>query len=381
MRNKYKHTLSGILIAMCFMCIGVWTGRILSVHNFRRPSIFSLQEKYEKKLENKLVDLLEPTIGIGNIQAAVQAEIKRQKIIKKQFDPQNKTQTVIRENDPVLVGQSISVLINGASKNKLSAYERLIKTAVGFNQERGDKLTVEILPFAPVSFWSFGLSPMWLIRTGGVLFLCILAGIIWLCFEWINIFSQKKNCLTYPASNNDLWQQIENIPTNELANLLKSNRPEITAFVLYRLPQEKSAGIVDLLPTDYMNQVTLHLNHIEKLPPADKSILLQETEEHLVKIVKAFQWNNKTSDFTFNKLKNWNDKEIQALLHYVSKNDLVNALQIAPKEILEKFQKNIPSDLWETLVQKIQLNSCSKEESEQAQKKILHTAELLKEKT
>ena len=180
---------------------------------------------------------------------------------------------------------------------------------------------------------------------------------------------------------NDLWQKLEDIPAEELASLLKSNRPEITAFVLHYLSREKSADIVDLLPVDYMNQVTLHLNHIEKLLPGDKFALLQETEKHLVKIVKAFQWNNKNADSVFNGLKNWDDKKLQTLLHYVSKHDLVNALQNAPKEIQEKFQKNIPLDLWESLVQQMQLTPCSKEESEQAQKKIMHTAELLKEKT
>ena len=379
MRNKDKHILSGILIAVCFMCFGIWVG-VLSVPDFKCPSVFSLQEKYEKKLEKKLVNLLEPVIGIGNIYAAVQTEIKHPEIIKKQFDFKNKTQIITRENEPILAEQSISVLINGASKSNLSSYERLIKNAVGFNPERGDKLTVEILPFVPVSFWSFGLSPICLIRIGGILFLCILIGIVWLFFEWMNIFSRKNTLPSY-SINNDLWQKLEDIPAEELASLLKSNRPEITAFVLHYLSREKSADIVDLLPVDYMNQVTLHLNHIEKLLPGDKFALLQETEKHLVKIVKAFQWNNKNADSVFNGLKNWDDKKLQTLLHYVSKHDLVNALQNAPKEIQEKFQKNIPLDLWESLVQQMQLTPCSKEESEQAQKKIMHTAELLKEKT
>ena len=381
MRNKYKHILSGILIALCFTYLGIWIGALF-VPNFRHPSIFSLQEKYEKKLENKLVNLLEPSTGIGNIHASVRAEIKRPRIVKKQFDFQTKTETIIHENDPVLKEQSVSILINGSSKNRLSAYERLIKNAIGFNPQRGDKLTVEILPFVPVSFWSFGLSPFYLIRIGGVLFLCILVGIFWLCFEYLGILSKKKSSSNL-TMNNNLWQKIENIPTVELVNLLKSSRPEITAFVLYYLSQEKSAEIVNLLSSDYMDQVTLHLNHIEKLPSNDKIVLLKETEEYLTQMIKAFQWSNKNSVFNsdFDKLKNWDNKELQSLLHYVSKTDLINALQIASKEIQEKFQKNIPPDLWETLIQQMQSNPCSKEKSEQAQRKILHTAELLKEKT
>ena len=380
MRNKYKHILSEILIALCFMGLGIWIG-VLLVHDFKRPSIFSLQEKYEKKLENKLIDLLEPTTGIGNIQAAVQAEIKHQNILKRQFDLKNKTQTIIRENDPVLTGQSISVLINGASKNKLSSYERLIKNAVGFNPERGDKLTVEILPFVPIPFWSFGLNPIYLIRIGSILFLLILIGSIWLFFEFIKTLSPQKNYSPFTA-NKDLWKKIESIPTTQLADLLKSNRPEITAFILYSLSKKKSADIVELLPFDYMNQVTLHLSHIEKLSFDDKSVLLQETEDYLVKIIKAFQWNNKnySDHFILKNLKNWDDKKLQTLLHYISKHDLIAALQTSPNEIQEKFKKNIPSELWEVLTKQIQLNLYSEEESWEAQRKIMHIAELLKEK-
>ena len=378
MQNKRKRILSGILVAICFLCFGIGIG-IFFIPSHNSSSTFLLQEEYEKKLERKLIDLLEPATGIGNIRASIQAEIKHPRIIKKQIYPQ--AQVTIQENDPVLVEQSVSVLINGANRSRLSAYERLIKSAINFNNSRGDKLTVEILPFVPIPFWSFGLSPICLIHIGAILFLFFLIGFCWLCVEWINTFSKRTYRQPY-ILNDNLWEEVKNIPIDKLGDLLKTNRPEITACILFHLSQEKAASVIESLPPDYVNQVILHLDHIEKLSVYERAILLQETENCLAQIIKAFQWNSKNaeSDSIFDKLKNWENPELQNLLRYVSKHDLVDALQITSKEIQEKFKKNIPPDLWEKLIQQMQSVHCSKEESKLAQKKIMHIAELLKEK-
>ena len=178
------------------------------------------------------------------------------------------------------------------------------------------------------------------------------------------------------ALKKKLWQETERLSTIQLSNLLKVKRPEITAFILYHLNQEKAAEIIDLLPSEYMNQIILHLKHIEKLNIRDKAVLLQETENHLKEMLKAASIT--PSHSSLDELKNWPDINIQDLLHYISKQDLIKAIQNTSLEIQNIFMRNVPPTLWQDLIQQAQLTPCSKGQSLQAQEKIMRLAQLLK---
>ena len=373
MKRKSEHVLLIILIIGCFLLTGI-LGRVFIRHIPRPYSTFELQKKYSDLVENKLVRLLEPATGIGNIRASVQAEIRNKNTTQTQFDFSNVTKSVVHEKGPVLVVQSVSVLINETNKNRLPIYQNLIKGAVGFDAERGDTLAVEMLPFVKVPYWTLGLEPICLIRIGAGLILLILLGLFWLAKEiWIK---PKETPASY-HSNENLWRQVAEIPAPQLVSLLKTARPEISAFILYKIPQEKASRIIELLPQNYMSQVVLHLDYIEKLAPSDKIFLLQETEEHLKEMLKAIHFAKSTEpENHFDSLKNWSDVDLQNLLHYVSQKDLEKALQKASLSVQRALSRNIPPALWQSLIQQ---SPCSEKESLQAQEKIMNLAKLLKE--
>lgn len=374
MREKLKHVLLIILIIGGFISTGILGGVFAKVR-FRPLSSFEIQEKYANQLEKKLVNLLEPATGIGNVRASVQAEIRHQNTTQTFFDFENASRTVIHEKGPVLVAQSVSVLVNGKNKKNLATYQNLIKGAIGFDEDRGDYLAVEMLPFVKVPLWTLGLTPLCLIRIGAGLVLLIFVGLFWLSKELI---STRKNQSQFYIFNESLWQQIGEIPANQLAQFLKVKRAEISAFILYRLPQQKAAEIIELLPKDYMNQVILHLDTIEKLPLSDRFPLAKETEYHLKEIIKAYH-SESGGDNNFDSLKDWQDIDLQNLLHYISKKDLIKALKTASLGVQQALSRNIPPSLWQEMILKAQTDSCSPKENRDAQDRIMKLAELLKE--
>ena len=66
------------------------------------------------------------------------------------------------------------------------------------------------------------------------------------------------------------------------------------------------------------------------------------------------------------------------MLHYISKQDLIKAIQNTSLEIQNIFMRNVPPTLWQDLIQQAQLTPCSKGQSLQAQEKIMRLAQLLK---
>ena len=368
----------GLLVLLAILTAGVYIYAGVELCFYDRPysqfkTSFELQKEYAENLENKLKNLLEPAVGIGNVKASVTAEISHQNIVKTNINPRSLNKVSIHESGPILVNQSVSVLINEKNKAQLSTYYRLIKAAVGLNIRRGDSLDIEILPFQKTPLWTLGFSPIYLMRLGAILLLLIISGAFWLIREWLH--SKCKASIPYYLPDEKLWKQLENLTCFQLVDQLKTKRPEVTAFILYYLPQEKKEEIIELFSKDYMEQVILHLNHIEKLDSAGKTFLLKEAEKKGREILK-----NIHSETAFESLKNMKDAEIQKLLYYVSKQDLIKALQNTSLSVQQTFSRNIPPALWQELIQKTQENSCSTEESLMAQDKIAQIAKLLKEK-
>ena len=71
---------------------------------------------------------------------------------------------------------------------------------------------------------------------------------------------------------------------------------------------------------------------------------------------------------------------MQDLLHYISKQDLIVALQDTSLTVQQAFARNIPPALWQSLIQQTQSMPCSVTDSRKAQDKIIQLAILLKGK-
>ena len=368
MKGKSIHVLSIVLIMGC-LCAGI-LGSVLLRPSFYPLSSFELQEKYAAQLENKLVNLLEPATGIGNVRASVQAEIRHQNTRQSSMNFKNGTRTTFHEKGPILVAQSVSVLINGKDKNKLSSYQNLVKGAVGFDVNRGDSLIVEMLPFAKVPLWTLGLTPLWLIRIAAVLLILITGGVFWLFYERKR--SPKKIKKSYILDEH-LWHQAELISPQQIAFFLQKISPEITATILHHFSSTKATEVVENFASPYKDWVSMHLDYVEKLKNQD--FLLKKAEEELREILKNFPQDTLS---TLNQFQSWSDKDIQNLLRYVSKNDFIRALQRMPFSVRQIFERNIPPTLWQEFIQKMQRMPCLESESLQAQEKMINLAELLK---
>lgn len=368
MKEKIGHVLIVILIIGCLLCTST-LGRFLTSSSFHSLSSFELQEKYAVQLEKKLINLLEPATGIGNVRASVQASIIQQNISKKKYNPFTMTEEKIHKRGPILENQSVSVLINEKDKHKISAYKNLIEAAIGYDSERGDRLSVEFLPFAQIPWWTLGLRPIILGRIAFGLMVTILLGLFFLIKE-----GRKKTSLTHPIliPNNMLWEKAENMPSKSLAYSLQKKNPEIIATILNQLSVEKASELMENFSEDLKKQISLHLDHIEKL--GIQAYLLQTAERCIYQVLK----NISDTGLPFNQFSNWSDEEIQNLLHYVHKTDFIKALQTTPLHMRQIFERNIPPSLWREFVQKGRLNPCTEKESLEAQEKIVHLAKLLK---
>ena len=376
MKRKGLDVLLFVLVSAILIYGGIQVGCLLSL---QKHNPLFLQTQYETALENKLIRLLEPAVGIGNVRTSVLAELTEQHMSQVQSKPPYIKERRTEEKGPLLVNQSVSVLINDSNSKRLPIYERLIKSAIGYTPGRGDMLSVETLPFVKVSPWTLGMSPILLARIAAVLFVLLILGAFWLLKEWLNLQKKEKPSKIFP--NTSLWKKIEDLPALQLADLLKDKNPEITAFILYRLSQKKAAQTIELLPSDYMEKVVLHLNHIEQLTEKDKTELLQQTENSLKEILKnSANYSDKKSLSVFEKFKNWNDTDLQDLLHYISKQDLIVALQDTSLTVQQAFARNIPPALWQSLIQQTQSMPCSVTDSRKAQDKIIQLAILLKGK-
>ena len=371
MKSKQIYFLLVVLV----LCVGVGIGRCFWMPFFpAHPSTFKRQTEYAENLENKLVHLLEPATGVGNVRASVVAEMIHQNTNQTKFDFKNATRTTYQDKGLVLRHQSVSVLINATDKSKQTSYQNLIKGAIGFTPSRGDSLSIEFLPFVKVPVWTFGLSPLCLMRMGGLLGLLLLVGLFWLVKEWHH--AEKKGPSSY-CPDPVLWHKAKKCPAYQWVLFLKTKRPEISALLLYHLDREKAAEIIDLLPENYVKQVILHLNHIEKLSPGERQVLFKEAEDQLRPLAKAASLQPESA---FDDPETWRNADIAKLLHYVSKKDLIMAIQTTPEIIQQLFKSHMPPALWQELMQRAQQSPCSVASSQQAKEKIIRIAHLLREK-
>ena len=368
-----KNKQIGLLLVVPVFCLCMGIGLCFMTDFFPvHKNIFQLQNEYAQHLEKKVVRLLEPATGIGNVRATINAQITHKNITKTHINFQNQTRTISQETGPVLLNQSVSVLINEKDKNKFYAYQNLVKNAIGFDPKRGDKLTVELLPFVKIPLWTLGLTPICLMRIGAILALALFCGIAWLCREWMRLHEKKAPFV--PSPDKTLWKKAEDIPAYQWGEIFPKIPPETGAFLLFHFGKEKSAQIIDLLPIEYTKQVILHLNHIEKLSFAEQNFLLQSTESYIKKTLDTLAMT-----FPFDQVKTWQHIDIPQLLQYVSKKDLINALKTAPQVICHLFQNHIPPLLWQELSSAIATVLCSDAESQTAKEKIMQTVHLLQE--
>jgi flagellar motor switch protein FliG len=190
-----------------------------------------------------------------------------------------------------------------------------------------------------------------------------------------NIREVLENLLNQPAIKIKL-QQLEMLPPKQLANLLKKEHPQIIAVILSLLSPSTAAKVLKHFPEPLKLEVVKRMALLESIPAQQ----IQEIAENFLQEIKEFvgeeiridgtkqaanlltSLDRSTAEeiiekleeedpdladkirekmFTFEDLAKLSDKDIVEILKAVDKHTLTLALKDAPKEIVDKFLRNM----------------------------------------
>ena len=409
MSQKATDTLRILLLLGIFLMIGWCVFALKNSEN--EKSIFELQQEYAEQIQKDLNGLFEPIVGTGNIKTATQVRLQQidQTVVSKELISAHKQNiTTTRYQGPALKSQHISVLLNSTNRILENDAWALAESALGIDFSKGDTLSIKMIPFVHIPFWSFGLARLTLIRIAGILVLTTFLLMIILFYLYKKAKITPYNQSIHP--NESLWKKAIQISPTRLSNTLNSLSPEVSAFILYRLPSELSGQITNLLPTDYVCQVMIHMNHLENLSNQAYQNLLFQSEASLTRLLrkkyvadspekiseilanshqkeaiiskmnqqdsKAVQ-NIKLSSLSLDDLAKWSNNNFQILMRYLDKETAILALQTAPLKLHQRFEQNLPSDVWLEISDRCRQMNGTLTESKQAQQKMLDVAKNL----
>lgn len=393
--------LIGIFLAMSFCVFMLW-------HPQNEKSLFDLQQEYAAQVRHQISDLLEPIVGPGNVQTAAQIYLQQidQTIVSKEVSPHNQYITkTTRYQGPALQSQHISLILNSTNRILESDVWNLVEGALGIDFSQGDTLSIRMIPFVRVPFWSFGLARVTLIRLAGILILIML-------FLMMGLFYLYKKAQTIsmaqqPHPNEKLWQKAIQLSPTHISNALSVASADVSAFILYRFPTELAGQITNLLPNEYLTQVMLHMEHLSNLTQQAYKNLLFKSEMLLAHLLqkkdipnssekvaeilatsrqkeailnnmsrydKHTTQNVRLSALTLDDLTQWSKENFQTLLQYLDKETAIAALQTAPLKLHQCFADNLPTTTWNEIAKKCQQTPFSLNQSQQAQQKVLDIA-------
>ena len=409
MSQKTTDTLRILLLLGIFLMIGWCLFTLKNSEN--EKSIFELQQEYAGQIQNNLNNLLESVVGPGNVKTTAQVRLQQidQTVVSKELESAYKQNTTTtRYQGPALKSQHVSVLLNGTNRILEKDAWTLVESALGIDFSKGDTLTIKMIPFVHVPLWSFGLARLTLIRVAGILILLgLFLGIILI---YLYKKTQIIRAIQQPKPNKSLWQKAIQIPPTRLSNMLNSLSPEVSAFILYHFPSELSGQITNLLPTDYVSQVMIHMNHLENLSIQAYQNLLFQSETCLARLLqkkyavdspekiseilanshqkeaiinKMNQQDSRTvqtiklNTLSLDDLAKWSDNNFQILMRYLDKETAILALQTAPLKLHQRFEQNLPSGVWLEISDRCRQMNGTLTESKQAQQKMLDIAKNL----
>jgi len=190
-----------------------------------------------------------------------------------------------------------------------------------------------------------------------------------------NVREVLESLMSQPAIKLKL-QQLEALTPKQLANTFRKEHPQIVAVILALLSPSKAAKVLKYLPTDFRLEVVKRLAKLETIP-ADRIKMLAESFLRELKVAAGEEikvdgtkqaasiltsMDKYTAEeiltqiesedpelaerirdkmFTFEDIVRLEDRAILEVLKTVDKQTLAVALKDAPKEILDKFLRNM----------------------------------------
>jgi flagellar motor switch protein FliG len=289
---------------------------------------------YELRLGRAIEELIEPLVGAGKVRAEVSAELDtdRVSVNSEVVDPDSQVPRTVRAIEEgaksdvtttyefsrtakslvreagALKRLSVAVLVDGIYTDgkyaprpaeEMETLARLVRSAIGFNPERGDKVEFVSMRFAdfpprgPRTGLPLGLSRAELARLGEVLILC-LAGLLGLlviaravaqrrpavagaapappsAYAPIAPPQEAKRAASAPAReprrDGDVWDKLTQVHEATLANYLGNEHPQTVSLVLSRLDAAHAARVLAALPEALSVEVVQRMLRLEPVQP------------------------------------------------------------------------------------------------------------------
>ena len=147
-----------------------------------------LEQKYESALAADITETLEKITGENTVHAVVRAPLD---FVQETTYPARKAEmstlatevrrlsvTVLLDDDKI-PNKKAKAAYQPRSQKDLKKYTQIVKSLVGFDAYRGDKVEVQNVPFAPEAGKVFGISrPVWANGIAFILFASLILGII-----------------------------------------------------------------------------------------------------------------------------------------------------------------------------------------------------------
>ncbi|MGQ0674908.1 MAG: flagellar M-ring protein FliF C-terminal domain-containing protein, partial [Rhodospirillales bacterium] len=291
----------------------------------------------EHRLGRAVEELLEPLVGAGRVRAEVSAELdpERVSVSSEVVDPDSQVQRTVRAIEEgnksdvtttyefsrtakslvreagALKRLSVAVLVDFVHADgkpaprgpeEMETLARLVRSAIGFNPERGDKVEfvsmrfTDFPPRGPRTGLPLGLSRAELARLGEILILC-LAGLLGLLVV-ARAFKQRRPAMAAaspappqaapvqspvaPAApaqpspppprearrRGDVWDKLTDVHEATLANYLAQEHPQTVSLVLSRLDPVHAARVLAALPEALSVEVVQRMLRLEPVQPA-----------------------------------------------------------------------------------------------------------------
>ena len=291
---------------------------------------------YELRLGRAIEELIEPLVGAGKVRAEVSAELdpERVSVNSEVVDPDSQVPRTVRAIEEgaksdvtttyefsrtakslvreagALKRLSVAVLVDGIYTDgkyaprpaeEMETLARLVRSAIGFNPERGDKVEFVSMRFAdfpprgPRTGLPLGLSRAELARLGEVLILC-LAGLLGLLVI-ARAVAQRRPAMAgaapapppipapiapppqeakraaspaparEPRRDGDVWDKLTQVHEATLANYLSNEHPQTVSLVLSRLDAAHAARVLAALPEALSVEVVQRMLRLEPVQP------------------------------------------------------------------------------------------------------------------
>ncbi len=295
---------------------------------------------YEQRLGRAIEELIEPLVGAGKVRAEVSAEIdpERVSVNSEVVDPDSQVPRTVRAIEEgaksdvtttyefsrtvkslvreagALKRLSVAVLVDGVYSDgkyaprpveEMETLARLVRSAIGFNPERGDKVEFVSMRFAdfpprgPRTGLPLGLSRAELARLGEVLIFS-LAGLLGLLVV-ARAVAQRRPAVAVatpapslapapaapvqetkrvtpaappppsparePRRDGDVWDKLTQVHEATLANYLGNEHPQTVSLVLSRLDAAHAARVLAALPEALSVEVVQRMLRLEPVQP------------------------------------------------------------------------------------------------------------------